>query len=123
MKLTSRSCCTTPSAMWFWVVMFLAFYGLGVLITQNWPALDPYGATILLSALGLACVVNFRRNWTLHCGLTGPLFLIAAAVAASMEAGFWNGNMTLLWTVVALGVGLAFVVEWRIAGGPQNIAR
>ena len=89
----------------------------------NWPALEPSGDTFLLSALGLARVGNFRRNSTLHCGLTGPLFLIAAAIAASIEAGFWSGNMTLLWAVVAIGVALAFVVEWRIAGGPQNVTR
>jgi hypothetical protein len=77
---------------------------------------EPYADTLLLGALGLACFINFGRNRTLHCGLTGPLFLIAAVVAYVMEAGLWDVNEDALWGLVLVGVALAFLIEWRVVG-------
>ena len=107
------SCCTTPSAMWLWGVVFVALYGLGQLLRTVWPPLEPYRDTLVLAALAGACVVNFRRNRTLHCGLTAPLFLVASAVAALLEARIWHIDMATVWTVIVAGVALAFVIEWR----------
>ena len=104
----------------FWGFVFLAVYGVGLLVKAGWPAVGPYGDTLLLVALGIACVINFGRNRTLHCGLTGPLFLLAAVVAALVEAGSWSTNMSVLWGVVLAGVAVAFIVEWRVAGRPRS---
>jgi hypothetical protein len=52
----AQSCCTTPSAMWFWCASFLAFFGLSLLLGRVWPELQPYGDTMLLGALGAACL-------------------------------------------------------------------
>lgn len=70
----ARSCCTTPSAISFWAVMFVLFYGGALLLKRIWPTLQPFGDTLILAALGAACVVNYSRNRTLHCMLTAPLF-------------------------------------------------
>jgi hypothetical protein len=83
----SQTCCTSPAAMWFWAAAFAVLYGMGLLMRSTWPVFEPYADTLLLAALGAACFINFGRNRTLHCGLTGPLFLVAAIVAALIEAG------------------------------------
>ena len=73
--LLARSCCTTPAAMSLWAAMFVLIYGAGLLLRSAWPAVQPFGDTVILVALGAACAINFGRNRTLHCGLTGPLFV------------------------------------------------
>jgi hypothetical protein len=41
------------------------------------------------------------------------LFLGGAFVAFLKEAGVWHVDLSLLWCVVAVGVALAFWMEWR----------
>ena len=99
--------------MCFWGAMFLVFYGTGVLLRAVWPTLQGYGDAVTLTALGAACFVSFARNRTLHCGLTGPLFIAAAIVAVLNGVGIWHVDVSVLWGVVVFGVGVAFLVEWR----------
>ena len=115
-SMFAQSCCTTPSAIGLWSAMFILFYGATLLLGTVWPGMRHYGDTLILVSLAGACFVNFGRNRTLHCGLTGPLFIVAATVALLMEAGIWNGNQSVLWTIVFVGVGLALVIEWGVAG-------
>jgi asparagine N-glycosylation enzyme membrane subunit Stt3 len=110
-----QSCCTTPSAAGFWAAMFALFYGMALLLGTIWPGVQRYGDTVILTALGAACFANFSRNRTLHCGLTGPLFLVAAILAFLMEAGIWSIDHSTLWGVVLAGVAVAFLIEWRTA--------
>ncbi len=118
----SQTCCTSPAAMWFWAAAFVLLYGAGLLVRFTWPVFEPYGDTLVLVALGAACAINFGRNRTLHCGLTGPLFLVAAIVAAFMEARVWAVHEDVLWGVVAVGVALAFLIEWRAGGSVSRPA-
>ncbi len=112
-----QSCCTTtPTAMWLWGATFAILYGAGAVLRDTSPAFRPYGDTVTLVALAAACFVNFGRNRTLHCGITGPLFVTAAIVALLGEAGVWDIDENMLWGVVLAGVVLAFLVEGRIAG-------
>jgi hypothetical protein len=110
-----QTCCTSPAAMWFWAAAFAVLYGVGFLLRSISPMFEPYADTLLLVALGAACFINFGRNRTLHCGLTGPLFLAGAIVAVLMEAGVWRVNEGVLWGIVLAGVALAFLIEWRVA--------
>lgn len=112
----AQSCCTTPSAMWFWTAMFLLLYGVTWLLGTVWPPVLQYGDTAILAALGGACFLNFGRNRTLHCGLTGPLFFVGAVVAALVEAGIWYFDLSLLWGPILVGVAVAFLIEWRTLG-------
>jgi hypothetical protein len=112
----SQTCCTSPAAMCYWAAAFLVLYGVGLLVRSTWPFFEPYGDTLILAALGAACFINFGRNRTLHCGITGPLFLIGAAVAALIEADTWALDLSTVWGVVLIGVGIAFVIEWRTVG-------
>jgi hypothetical protein len=112
----ARSCCTTPSAAGYWAGMFVLFYVASLLLRTAWPELRQYGDTLILVSLAAACFVNFGRNRTLHCGLTGPLFAGGAVVALLMEAGLWNVDQSVLWGVVLVGVAVAFLIEWRTVG-------
>ena len=118
----ARTCCTTPSAMCFFAAVFLVLYGVGLFLGTVWPALQQYDQTLILAALGVACFINFGRNRTLHCAITGPVFLLSALVATLAEAGIWSVNPTALWGLVLAAVGLAFLVEWRTVGGRQRAA-
>ncbi len=102
--------------MCFCGLLFLFFYGAGLLLAASWPALQPFGDTLILASLGAACFINFGRNRTLHCGLTGPLFLLAAIVAGLAEARIWNVDMSAFWGVVLVAVAVAFLIEWRTVG-------
>jgi hypothetical protein len=115
-ELLARSCCTTPTAIGFWAAMFVLIYGVGLLLRSVSPAVEPFGDTVILVALAGACVINFSRNRTLHCGITGPLFVLGAVAAGLIEAGAWQFDMVIVWGVVLLGVGLALVIEWRTLG-------
>ena len=119
----SQTCCTSPAAMWFWAAAFAVLYEMGLLMRSTWPVFEPYADTLLLAALGAACFINFGRNRTLHCGLTGPLFLVAAIVAALIEAGIWGVSEEVLWGVVLIGVALAFLIEWRVVGREGHSSR
>lgn len=112
----ARSCCTTPAAMCFWAAMFVLIYGAGLLLRSAWPPIQPFGDTLILVSLAAACVINFSRNRTLHCGMTGPLFLFGAVAAAFIEAGAWQFDMAIVWGVVLLGVGISFIIERRTVG-------
>jgi hypothetical protein len=112
----AQGCCTTPSAIWFWGASFVVFFGISLLLGRIWPHLQQYGDTTILVALAAACFVNFGRNRTLHCGLTGPLFLVGAVVALLIEAGIWTVDPDVLWGIVLTGVALAFLIEWRTVG-------
>jgi hypothetical protein len=115
-----QGCCTTPSAMCFWTATFVVFYGAGLLLGAVWPPVRHYEDTVLLIALAAACFVNFHRNRTLHCKLTGPLFLVGAIVAMLAEAGVLHVEPSALWGIVLAGVGLAFLIEWRAVSGHSN---
>jgi hypothetical protein len=41
------------------------------------------------------------------------LFLVGAIVAGLTDAGIWHVPPGVLWGVVLMGVGAAFVAEWR----------
>jgi len=106
--------------MCFWTAMFVLFYGAGLLLGMVWPAVRHYQDTVILIALAAACFVNFRRNRTLHCRLTGPLFLVGAIVAMLAEAGIWGVDQAALWGVLLVGVSLAFLIEWRTVRGNSS---
>jgi hypothetical protein len=115
-----QSCCTTPSAIRFWAVSFAIVYGAGLVLRMIWPPVRPYGDTLILVALGTACFINFGRNRTLHCGLTGPIFALAAVIAALGEAAIWRVDFLALWGTVLVAAAIAFLIEWRTVGGPKH---
>ena len=115
MKLPTfaRSCCTTPTALCFWAAAALVLYGGGLLLGTVWPTMRGHDDTLVLAAMSGACFLNYWRNRTLHCIVTGPVFLVSAVVTALSRAGIWHVDQVLLWGLVLTAVALAFIIEWR----------
>jgi hypothetical protein len=65
--------------------------------------------------MAIGCVANWLTNRTLHCAITGPLFLIAAVVFLQSDASVAHVNGLLVWPSILIGVGIAFLLEWRYA--------
>jgi hypothetical protein len=112
-SLIARSCCTTPSAACFWGTTALLIYGAGLLLGVVWPLIRTFNATLVLLAMGGACVLNYARNRTLHCVITAPVFLLAAVAMAFSEAGVLHVSDRVLSGFLVVAVATAFVVEWR----------
>lgn len=117
---SARACCTSSRALCFCAAVFAIIYGAAQAARAAWPVLDGYSETLLLTALGVACLINFRRNRTFHCAITAPVFLVGAIVAGLAESGLWGLNLSLLWALVLVGVGIAALLEWRMAGSPGH---
>jgi hypothetical protein len=65
--------------------------------------------------MAIGCGANWITNRTLHCAITGPLFLIAAVVFLLSDVSVAHVNSLLVWPFVLIGVGIAFLLEWRYA--------
>ena len=109
---TMRTCGTdlvrNRRTVWLWPVAFGT-------VAVGWLALPPtVGAVVAAGAFAVAgalCVVNAVQCQRTHCVVTGPLYLIAAALFAVRAAG---ADMPAGWIVVgaALGTVLAYTPEW-----------
>lgn len=108
-------CCTTGGALGFWFAIFALAWGGLLLLRQIIPAMGPYSASLLFTAAGVACVANFARNRTFHCLITGPFFLLVAGVLALGAAGLWEVSTGVVWPLVLITVGVAFLLERRYA--------
>jgi len=109
-----RFCCLTPRAACTWFVASCILYGLG-LIVLHLAHIERYQGTALFAAMGLACFVNFARNRSFHCVITGPFFLFVAAALALQAYGMWSVSGAVLWPTVVIVVAIAFLLEQRFA--------
>lgn len=114
------TCCTTPAAMRYWIVVFLAALAPLVGIAVYWHPLS--GAAMPLAA-GTACLENWRRNRTYHCGITGPIFLLAGAVLLFAGMGLVHVGSLSVWIPVGFGVAVALFLESRYARRPGRSAK
>src|SRR5439155_26541261 len=109
------ACCSSPAAVCYWFAVSLVAWGVLSLIGIYWHPLHRFSAVTFLFAMAIGCVANWFRNRTLHCGITGPLFLIAAVLFLLSDVSIAHVNSLLVWPFVLLGVGIAFLLEWRYA--------
>lgn len=114
-----RYCCLTPRSACMWVAAFLVLYGLGLIVLRL-EHFDRYQGSVFFAAMGLACFFNFAQNRTFHCFITGPFFLLVALALALQTDGVWKFSRTVLWLVVLIVVGIAFLLERRFAGGSTD---
>jgi hypothetical protein len=63
----------------------------------------------------LAHFANWFKNRSFHCALTSPLFLIAGVAFLLARLGVTQLNTLLAWRFVLIGIGIAFLLEWRYA--------
>lgn len=108
-----RACCSSPAAICYWFAASLIAWGVLSAIGIYWRPLHGSSAATILFAMAFGCVANWLRNRTFHCGITGPLFLIAALVFLLSDVTATHINSLLVWPFVLIGVGIAFLLEWR----------
>jgi hypothetical protein len=111
-----RACCSTPAAIWYWVAASLITWGLLSVAGIYWRPLRTFSATTIYLAMAAGCAANWLRNRTLHCGITAPLLIMAGLVSLLSETHAIPVDTRLVWPFVVIGVGIAFVLEWRYAG-------
>ena len=109
------ACCSSPAAICYWCAISLIAWGVLSLIGLYWRPLHASSATTILFAMAIGCVANWLRNRSLHCVITAPLFLLAAVVFLMSDVSLVHVNDRLVWPFVPVGVGIAFLLEWRYA--------
>jgi hypothetical protein len=113
-------CCSSPAAMCYWSAASLIAWGVLSVVGSYWRPLHASSAATVLLAMAIGCVANWFRNRTLHCAITGPLFLVAAAVFLLPGVSRAHVNRLWVWPFVLVGVGIAFLLEWRYTSAPRR---
>jgi hypothetical protein len=109
------ACCSSPSSISYWFAASLVAWGLLSLVGVYWHPLHGTSAATILFAAAAGCLANWARNRTLHCGITGPVFLIAGGAFVLPALSHFRLNTSWVWPFVAIGASLAFLLEWRYA--------
>ena len=102
--------CSSPAAMCDWFVVFLMAWAVVSLIGMYWYPLHALSAATMLLAMAIGCAANWFKNRSLHCAITGAVFLIAALIFLLTRV-----NSSLVWPFVLILVCIAFLLEWRYA--------
>ena len=105
---------TRRIALLLWGVPFAALVGTAV--GDVGPLTRTLVWTVSLMWLGAACLANAWRSGRLHCHITGPFFLLLAAISLLRGLGIVSlGARGWLLIGIILGVGtplLTLVPEW-----------
>ena len=108
-------CCASLGGRRFWFATFLILCGIGLLLRELFPVLQPHHTALLLGAAGLACLINSVRNRTFRCAIIGPLLLLVAAYLIVSRSAGWNVADGILWAVVLIVVGAALLLKQHFA--------
>jgi acyl-homoserine lactone acylase PvdQ len=63
--------------------------------------------------MAIGCLANWVKNHSLHCVITGPLFLVTGVAFLLSGVGLISFNPVWVWPFTVVGVGIAFLLEWR----------
>jgi hypothetical protein len=83
------------------------------LIGIYWRPLQAPSAAACFFAMAVGCLANWLKNRAFHCAVTGPLFLIAGVAFLLAGVRVIHVNTALVWRFVLIGIGIAFLLEWR----------
>jgi hypothetical protein len=119
MTKQGATCCNSP-AMWYWVGVSAAAWGVLSLIGIYWQPVHVTSASGCLFAMAIGCLANWLRNRTFHCGITGPIFLIAGTLSLASDVHLIRVHESWLWSCVLTGVAIAFLPEWVYARRGQS---
>jgi hypothetical protein len=101
--------------MCYWFIVSLIAWGVLSLIGIYWRPLHASSASACLFAMGIGCLANWIRNRSLHCVITGPLFMISGVVFLLSGVRMIHVNTLWVWRFVLIGIGIAFLLEWLYA--------
>jgi hypothetical protein len=109
------ACCGSPASICYWFIVSLMAWGVLSLIAIYWRPFHAPSTAACLFAMAIGCVANWHRNRSFHCAITGPLFLIAGVVFLLLGVRMIHVNPFWVWRFLLVGVGHAFLLEWRYA--------
>jgi hypothetical protein len=109
------ACCSTSASMCYWLAASLLAWMLLSLGGRYWRPLGADSASTIMLAVGIGCGANWAKNRTFHCGITGPLFLLAGTAFLLSDTGILPVASLFVWSVVAAGTCVAFLMEWLYA--------
>jgi hypothetical protein len=104
-------CCSSRASICYWLVVSVVAWAVLGTIGMFWHPRHATPAVTCLLAMAVGCFANAFKNRTYHCVLTGPLFLIAAALLLLPD--LTHIKPALVWAVVLVGTAMAFLLEWR----------
>jgi len=110
-----EACCSSPAALCYWLIVSLITWGVLSIIGFYWSPLHAPSAAACLFAMAIGCVANWLKHRSFHCAITGPLFLIAGIAFLLAGVGVIHFNTLLVWQFLLVGIGIAFLLEWRYA--------
>ena len=116
-----QACCSSPTAVSYWLLASLVAWGGLSLIGMYWYPLHPSSAAAVCLAVAIGCTANWFRNRTLHCAITGPLFLIAGALFLVSEMRVVAIDPGVVWLIVAIVTGCSFLLEWYATSETMRI--
>jgi hypothetical protein len=108
-----EACCSSPAALCYWFIISLTAWGGLNLLGIYWRTPQASSAAACLFAMAIGCLANWLRNRSFHCIITGPLFMIGGVVLLLSGVGMLHVNSLMVWPFVLIGVGIAFLLEWR----------
>jgi hypothetical protein len=110
-----NACCTSPAAMCYWLTVSLIGWGILNVLGNYWRPVHASSGVTCLIAMAIGCFANWRRNRSFHCAITGPLFVLAGLVLLLSELRMVRVTTALVWPLVFIGTGIAFLLERRHA--------
>jgi hypothetical protein len=114
-----EACCSSPAALCYWFIVSLMAWGVLNLIGIYWRPLHASSAACSF-AIAIGCLANWRRNRSFHCAITGPLFLIGGVIFLLSGVRAVHVDMSWVWPVLLVGVGIAFLLEWMYGKRPAS---
>jgi len=111
----AKACCSSPAAICYWFIVSLLAWGVLSLVGIYWRPLHASSWATCLFAIAIGCFANWRKNRTFHCSITGPLFLIGGVMLLLSGVRVIHVDTRSVWLLVLVGVGIAFLLEWRYA--------
>jgi hypothetical protein len=111
MTKRSQPCCSSPATLCYWFIVSLLAWALLSITAIYWhPLRMPWAACFFAMAIG--CLANWIKNRSLHCVITGPLFLVAGVAFLLAAIGVIRFKIVWVWLFVVTGIAIAFVMEW-----------
>ena len=120
MTILRQTCCSSPGAMFYWCSVSFLAWGVLSLVGIYWYPLHGSSAVTICLAVGIGCVINWFRNRTLHCAITGPLFFIASGMFLLSDLHTVAISLDYVWVGLAITTGVSFLLEWRHAMRTQR---
>lgn len=113
-----------------WIVLIIYWLPAAAIIASGFFAIEPVWRGALwaaaLATMGIGCVANAVRCGRVHCYVTGPFFLVMAAVALLCGFGapaLGKDGWNLLGAVALAGALVLIYLPERLFGTYRRCAR